>query len=116
MSTAKRRGPTKGKSLPRWSSKETEFLRARLERPFIEVYEEFKTTGYKRTKRAASVKFYALKQKAGRRARGGRSAGKKVESGTAVTVASAAVDLAMKHDVVTLKAALDIRRVLGRLA
>ena len=63
MSTKQAR---KTKKLTRWTNEEIEFLQARFHMPFSKVYWEYQEAGYKRTERATSVKFYALKKAAGK--------------------------------------------------
>ena len=106
MSTKKARKTKKGGKLKRWTSEEIEFLQARFRVPFKKVYREYRKAGYKRTERAVSVKFYSLKKTAGKTTAGG---------GGNDRVRQAALDLAARHDLATLQAAVQIREVLERL-
>ena len=105
MSTKKARKTKKGGKLKRWTSEEIEFLQARFRVPFKKVYREYRKAGYKRTERATSVKFYALKKAAGETRPKNHGDGDQ----------RAAIELAEKYDVVTLQAAAEIRQVLERL-
>ena len=106
MSTRKGSRASKGVKLKRWATEEIQFLQARFDIPFSRVFREFKKAGYKRTERASSVKFYALKKAAG------ETRPKNHGDGDQKTI----IELAEKYDVVTLQAAVEIREVLERLA
>ena len=104
MSSTTRKRTSKGKNLPRWTTEEIEFLEARFHMPFKAVFQEYRKAGYRRTERAVSVKYYALKK-----------AGKTMRRDQGDGVQRVALELAATYDVVTLQAAVQIREVLERV-
>ena len=115
MSTTSRKNP------PRWTTKETAILRDRVGRPFREVFPAYQEAGYGRSRSAVSVRFYALRQASREEAAGGTGSGRpgpsQPESKAAgpETTTHMALELAAKHDVAMLTAALEIRVVLDRM-
>ena len=110
------------KSCIRWSGEEVEFLTARFTQPFPKTLAEFRAArpgGVKRSGRAISVKYYALKREWRARTARRRGVGEEgivsIPSGVHTIPMPPPLQLARQYEVEQLQAAVEIRGVLDGL-